>query len=170
MWFNFSSLCLQPKWLGATIRSFDIAPPRFFTVTEACNERRLKKTETAKQSMHAQERTRMNNTAFLPCPELKKRLTYRTSSFSGQMGKQTFYFFRPHVLLLFCEEICEGLTNKKKNISCVLLYFVRIWKNKQTTNFRILARFSIFLDFSRFEVWMPGYLDASDINMDLNNT
>ena len=50
MWFNFSSLCLQPKWVGATIRSFDIAPPQFLTVTEACNEKRLKKTETAKQS------------------------------------------------------------------------------------------------------------------------
>ena len=29
MWFNFSSLCLQPKW--ATIRLLDIAPPRFLT-------------------------------------------------------------------------------------------------------------------------------------------
>ena len=50
MWFNFSSLCLQPKWLGVTIRSYDIAPPRILTVTEACNEKSIKKTETAKQS------------------------------------------------------------------------------------------------------------------------
>ena len=33
------------------MRSFDIAPPRILTVTEACNEKSIKKTETAKQSM-----------------------------------------------------------------------------------------------------------------------
>ena len=52
--------------LGATIRSFDIAPPRFCTqVTEACNEKRLKKTETAKQSTIYQ--TRRSSQSDLGC-------------------------------------------------------------------------------------------------------
>ena len=48
--------------IGATIRSFDIAPPRFLTVTEACNEKRLKKTETVRQSTIIQENAREKKT------------------------------------------------------------------------------------------------------------
>ena len=78
--------------------------------------------QTNFEALHAQEFTPMNNIVFHLHPDFKKKKkkknkinnnnkkasTYQPSQFSGQKGKQTFYFFRPYICFATNKWICSS--------------------------------------------------------------